>query len=288
MTENKKDTENSLTAPLDRNPDRSYIPNQGYRSLTEDEVSLAMKENNNNSIIKKFLSVERKYCDPVEPLQRIGLVSFVPAKGAIPDSQGIYGFAKLRGNFQNDVEASEKAEFLIRNVDSYQQIYHAYVGRPFPLTVSSKFSGDLNEIDLKKSMVDSVSNNIKVKKNEEQKQIKEIEEREKMLKEDVAKDEADPIDTYTTLKVKKAQVTWTYIETKKKLDEMKDIIIKTSNEIKDMDNENKEFSDLYFKKYCEARKESGLNLATNQENFMKFLVEDSDLSFDPSSSSYIY
>ena len=31
-------------------------------------------------------------------MQRIGLLSFVPAKGATPNSKGIYGFAKMRGN----------------------------------------------------------------------------------------------------------------------------------------------------------------------------------------------
>ena len=156
--------ENSLTAPLDRNPDRSYQPNQGHPNLSDDEVVNAMASLNNRDFIKKFLSVERRYADPVDALQRIGLISFTPAKGATPDSQGVYGFAKLRGNYPTDNEANERAEFLIRNVDSYHQIYHAYVGRPFPITNSSDFSGERKEIDIRKSMVDSVSASIKSKK----------------------------------------------------------------------------------------------------------------------------
>jgi len=271
--------ENSLTAPLDRNPDRSYQPNQGHPNLSDEEVVNAMATLNNTDFVKKFLSVERRYADPVDALQRIGLISFVPAKGATPDSQGIYGFAKLRGNYPTEHEANERAEFLIRNVDSYHQIYHAYVGRPFPLTQSSKYSADTTEIDLRKSMTESVSFSVKNKKNDERQQIKEIEEREEKLKEDCSKEEEDPYDFYTTLRVKKAQITWTYLETKKKLDEMKDIIIKTREQLVDMEKQDESYAKTYFKKYCDARTESGLGNSTNEDTFMKFLVEDHDLGF---------
>lgn len=275
----EQEIENSLTAPSDRNPDRSYKPNQGHRNLSEEEVENAMKSLDNKKFVNKFLKVERRYADPVEPMQRIGLISFVPAKGATPNEKGIYGFAKLRGNYPTDQEASERSEFLIRNVDSYHQIYHAYVGRPFPLTLSSDFSAETSEIDIRNSMVESVSASIKGKKQDERKQIQEIEEREKKLKEDTSKEENDPVDHYTTLRVKKAQITWTYLETKKKLDEMKDIIIKTRNEIEEIDAKDKSYSEKYFKKYCDARAESGLDNSKTQETFMKFLVEDVDLGF---------
>ena len=271
--------ENSLTTPSDRNPDRSYKPNQGYPPLSEEEVKNALNVLDNRSFVKKFPKVERKYADPVDSMQRIGLISFVPAKGATPNENGIYGFAKLRGNYPTDQEASEKAEFLIRNVDSYHQLYHAYVGRPFPLTESSEYSAETSEIDIRKSMTESVSHSIKGKKNDERQQIKEIEERETKLKDESNKDEEDPVEFYTTLRVKKAQIVWTYLETKKKLDEMKEIIIKTRVQIADMDKENKSYSESYFKKYCDARSDSGLDNSANQTTFMKFLVEDEDLGF---------
>ena len=266
--------ENSLTSPSDRNVDRSYNPTQNHPELSEEEVVNAMKTLNNSSFVKKFLNVERRYADPVDPLQKIGLISFVPAKGATPNDKGVYGFAKLRGNYGTEVEASEKAEFLIRNVDSYHQIYHAYVGRPFPLTVCSDFSGETHEIDIRKSMVDSVSFSIKGKKD-----IEEIQAREKELLEDTQKGEENPADYYTTLRVKKAQITWTYIETQKKMDEMKNIIIKSRNEINEMESTDDSFSKNYFEKYCEARKSSGLENSNIKDSFMKFMVEDIDLGF---------
>ena len=103
------EVENSLTAPSDRDPDRTYKPNQGHPQLSEKEVDDAMKELNDTKYVRKFLRVERRYADPVDPMQRIGLISWVPAKGATPNDKGIYGFAKLRGNYATNREASEKA-----------------------------------------------------------------------------------------------------------------------------------------------------------------------------------
>ena len=271
--------ENSLTSPSDRDISRNYEPNQGHRPLTEDEVKDAMESLNNNKFVKKFLSVERKYADPVDISQKIGLFSFVPAKGATPNDKGIYGFAKLRGNYSSENEANEKAEFLIRNVDSYHQIYHTYVGRPFPCTTLSDFSNEKIQIDIKKSMTESISNSIKNKKKDEMKEIQEIKEREEKLKEESKREDEDPYEFYTTLKVKKAQVTWVYLETLKKAEEMKQTIIKTRQEIEIMDKENTDFANTYFDKYKKARSEAGLDNSECQDTFMKFLVEDAILDF---------
>lgn len=286
MSTEKKDikhpeweTENSLTAPSDRNPDRSYKPNQGHRNLSEDEVVNAMETLNNNSYVKQFLKVERRYADPVDPMQRVGLISFVPARGATPNDKGIYGFAKLRGNFATNTEANEKAEYLIRNVDSYHQIYHSYVGRPFPLCTTSDYSGESVEIDIRKNMKESISDNIKKQKKEEMKTMDEIKEREKELIEDTSKEEQDPEDVYTTLRVKKAQLSWTYLETMKKIEEIKESIIKTRKEIEEMDQKDSSYKDVYLNKYLEARKQTGLDVTNMKDSFMKYMVEDAELPF---------
>jgi hypothetical protein len=279
MIHPEQEIENSLTAPADRDTTSEYKPSKTLPPLSESETAEAMQALNNLDFIKKFVKIERNYADPIEPLQRIGLISFVPAKGATPNSDGVYGFAKLRGNYQTDKEASERAEFLIRNHDSYHQIYHAYVGRPFPLTLSSKYSAETSEIDIKKSMTESISSDIKNKKQEEAKQMKEIEDREKELLQETRRETPDPLDHYITLRVKKAQITWTYVETQKKLEDMKNIIVKTRKEIEDMDAESSTYYESYFKKYCDAREQSGLDINTKQDNFMKFLVEDAKLDF---------
>jgi hypothetical protein len=276
----EQSVENSLTCPSDRDPARTYKPTQGHRELEEKEVVSAMKELNNDTFVHKFLRVERRYADPVDPSQKFALISYVPAKGAKPNEKGVYGFAKVRGNYGTLKECQEKCEYLIRNVDSYHQIYTAYVGRPFPLTTSSKYSEETSEIDMNKEMAKSVSASIKKKKKEDRDKMLEIKDREEKLQEDVKREPGDdPMEDYITLRVKKAQISWTYLETVKKLEEMKDIIIKTRKNIKEIEKDHPSFSKDYYKKYLDARSTAGLSNTSNEDNFMKFLVEDAKLPF---------
>ena len=87
------------------------------------------------------------------------------------------------------------------------------------------------------------------------------------------------MEDYITLRVKKAQISWTYLETVKKLEEMKDIIIKTRKNIKEIEKDHQSFSKDYYKKYLDARSTAGLSNTSNEDNFMKFLVEDAKLPF---------
>ena len=271
--------ENSLTSPEDRDRVNKWRPEQ-VPSLTESQSIEAVKELNNTYFTDKFPRVDRTYADPSLPMQYIGLISFTPAKGATPNENGVFGFAKLRGNFASEIDANQRAEYLIKNVDSHHQIYHTYVGRPFPITTSSQYSAKTEEIDIRKEMTKSISENVRSKKEDDEKTMKDMIEREEKLKEDVKKEEVDPYDQYITLQVKKAQLSWTYLEHKKKMDEIRGIIIKSREELKNMDSEFPDFRDKYFEKYMKARKDAGIkNLKEDQLNdsFMKFMIEDAVL-----------
>jgi hypothetical protein len=274
--------ENSLTAPSDRDPARTYRPNQSGPSLTEEQVSTAMKDLNVTSFIEKYPAIERRYADPPLQLQRFGLVSFVPAKGATPNPKGIYGFAKLRGNFATVPECGEQSEKLIRTVDSYHKIYTTYVGRPFPLTVSSDYSAETTEVDMRKDVTDTYRNDLKKKRAKEEKDMSEIKEREEALLAESTREEDDPEllqDTYITLRVKQAQLAWTYLETEKKMSEMKESILKTRKELAEMEEQDPTYKETYFKKYMDARTQAGLSTEQHGDNFIKFMIEDADLGF---------
>jgi hypothetical protein len=268
--------ESTLTSPSDRNTTSEFRLDQNVAPLTDVQVSDAMKELNVSSYVERFPQVERRYADPPVELQKVGLISFVPAKGATPNEKGVYGFAKLRGNFASEQEANEQAERLIRNVDSYHQIYHTYVGRPFPLTQSSEYSKEVNQVDLQKEMASAMSDDIRKKREKEQKDIEEIKNREKELLEDVKKTEENRDDHYTTLRVKKAQLTWTYAETEKKMKQMAGVIAKTRYELEELDRTHPELKDLYFNKYMDARRQAGLSTDKIDagNNFIKYMVED--------------
>jgi hypothetical protein len=273
--------ESSITPPEDRDKVNRWKPDQFVPPLEGDEYNEAVKELNDISITSKFSRVDRTYADPAIPLQVIGLFSFMPAKGAKPNENGIYGFAKIRGTYGTELEALQKSESIIKTVDSYNKIQHVYVGRPFPITLDSKYAAETSEIDIKKEMAKTVSQNIKDKKDEEYKTIQEIKQKEEALLEDTKKEVEDPYDEYITQRVKLAQLSFTYLEHQKKMDEIRNIIIKTRTKINDMNIEFPDFKDSYYKKYMDAREQAGIkeSEADTQANFIKYLVEDAPLDF---------
>ncbi len=246
---------------------------QNAPALTQEQVQSAVQALSDHSAVKNYPEVERRFIDPSIDKQKYGLFTFVPAKGATPNEKGIYGFAKLRGNFETQAEADERAEDIIRNVDSYHRIYHTLVGRPFPVTNTGDLAQDVNAVQLQQAY----SADVKKQREKEQKEIEEIKQREKELLDDVKKTEEDIDDRYTTLHVKRAQLCWTYIETKKKLEQMTGLIARARREIEEIDREHPELRGQYYNKYCEARKQAGLPVTGNpntDESFMKYLVQD--------------
>jgi len=259
----------SLTSPSDKSGKFQPVK----VTFSEDEVQEA------KSVLQKdirFTQVEQHFADPPQFGQMICLVSFIPSKGAKPDKDNIYGMMKVRGIYATEDEANERAEFLIRNVDSYHEIYHCHVGRPFPITTSEAFSDEIKTIDIKQKTTDIISEDILTQKKNDRQQVEEIKQKEKALLEESKRaqknEPADPFETYITEQVKRAQLIWTYVETRKKMATMKENIEKASSTIKEFDVDNPDFYEKYKKRYYEARKEAGLPEEDGNENsFIKFL-----------------
>jgi len=272
--------ESSLTAPEDRDHSKRWKAQVSEPALSPEETEGALQDLCNKDAI--FRKVERSYADPQMREQKLGLISFLPAKGASPNKHGIYGFAKLRGNYATLAEADERSEFLIRNHDSYNQIMTCYVGRPFPVTSSRKFSEDVREVDIRKEAAETMGEAIKRQTRKDEREVKEIKERERLLREDVKKIKEDPYDVYITSRVKKAQLVWTYHEHEKKMAEVKELIIKTRKDIVQLDEEHPDFKNTYLEKYRKARLDAGLKETTEEtgNNFMKYLAEDIEEGLD--------
>ena len=273
--------ESSITPPEDRDLVNRWKPDQFIPPLEGEQFKEAVKELNDTSVTSRFSRVDRTYADPALPLQSISLFSFMPAKGAKPNDNGVYGFAKIRGTFGTELESVQRAEYIIKNVDSYNKIQHVYVGRPFPITLDSKYAAETDEIDIKKEMTKTVSQNIKDKKDEEYKTMQEIKQKEEALLEDSKKETEDPYDEYITQRVKLAQLSFTYLEHQKKMNEIRGIIIKTRNRVNDMNEEFPDFKETYYNKYMDAREKAGIKESKEdtQANFIKYLVEDAPLDF---------
>jgi len=268
----------SLTAPCDKT--EKWVPDT-TASLVDTEAENAIKDLVIPPIAN-YPRLERMYADPKQIGQRFSLVSFIPSTKATPDKDGIYGMIKVRGTFATEDEANVRAEFLIKNVDSYHKIYHVLTGRPFPATASSKFSHVTTEIDIRNKIKNIVSADIKQQKDEENKVINEIKDREAKLLEESRKNKnqepTDPLEDYTTQKVKFAQLVWTYNETQKKLAKYRKIIIKTRDTVNETETKYPDFKEKYMEKYMKAREDAGLT-EDGENSFMKYLCEDIELDF---------
>lgn len=266
----------SLTAPSDYKKDSPNSLDMSATPLSGKDAENAYDELNDSTLLSKFKKVERAFVDPTIVGQTYSLFSFIPSSGATPDKDGIYGMIKSRGNYSTTAECNARARFLIENVDSYHKIYHCYTGRPFPATDTSKFSAETDEVELKKKTTKIISEDIKNQKMKEKREIEEIKERQEALMRD-AEEEEDPSERYTVLRVKKAQLIWTYKKTIAKLDDMKKIILKTHAEIEEMDASNPDFMKTYMDKYMSARKKAGL--PEDEDSFVKYMGEDIELDF---------
>jgi hypothetical protein len=111
--------------------------------------------------------------------------------------------------------------------------------------------------------------------------MQEIKQKEEELLADSKKEVEDPYDDYITQRVKCAQLSFTYLEHQKKMAEIKNIVIKTRDRIKELDEEYPEFKDNYYQKYMDARNKAGIKESKEdtQANFIKYLVEDAPLDF---------
>ena len=95
------------------------------------------------------------------------------------------------------------------------------------------------------------------------------------------REEIDTYDDYITQKVKLAQLSFTYLEHQKKMEEVKGIIINTRELIKKLDDEFPDYKTSYYEKYMQARRDAGIKETSDDlnANFLKFLVQDAELGF---------
>lgn len=260
------------------------LTNPQRNDLTEIELQNATKTLINKNMLQ-FPRQVKAINDPVILNQEYGLISFTPAHDVQPNKNGVYGVFKLRGNFATLDESQAYAEKLIRNHDSYNEIHTVRVGQCIPLSKKAELVEEVDVIDLNKEVESIVSKDVKEKRQKEKQEMKTIQEREKqLLKENteiLSGDYAeDPLDQYIMLKVKKAQLMWTLVETRKRMEnEIIPSIRKAKKDLQDMDEKYPEFDKQYYERYVSARESVGIKDQDklNYSYFMKYLLDDEDV-----------
>jgi hypothetical protein len=212
-----------------------------------------------------FPRTRKQRADPDVPGQRFALISFIPSSGASPDKDGCFGVAKVRGSFASVEEADEHAQNIVRNFDSYCPIDFVLVGRDFPIMKdNSVYVSETREVDIRNVLDKTTKEFIEKKRQEEKKEIEEIQERQKKLAEAPANAEnPDDIDYYIQLRVKKATALMRQDEAAKVMTQCKKVNEKTNAVLTEIEDKHPEFAEQYLERYENALKESGADVAQN-------------------------
>jgi hypothetical protein len=248
--------------------------------LTEEQTSNAVRSLVNKNFINLEYPKRVKFrVDPHLPGQTFALVSFIPSKHATPDKQGCFGVLKVRGTFPTMNEADKWAEHLVRNYDSYADIDFVPVGKDFPVMVDNTiYVETTREIDVRKKIEETVKEHIKNKKEEEQREIETIQERQnKLLNEHKEEQQEDmDLDYYTQLRVKKANAQHMLDECHKRMKECNEVIEKTQQQIDQVDEKSPEFKEQYLEKYKKALQAVGADASKNP--LIKYMDDSSSSS----------
>jgi len=253
----------------------SFIPvNPNEAPLSKEECTAAVAEL--YTAYKQFRAVNRRFDDPYrygEP--RYVLFSYVKSAGATADKDGFLGVAKIRGAFHTEREAAEKAEDLIKNVDSTNSIYTAMMGVPFPL-INKGHASELTEVDISNKIEKVISDNVKAKRKEEEKEIKAIEERRKALVTDdgvTITQSEDPAETYVQLRVKLAHLRYGIKEHTAKANECISMEKNVRQQIIESATKHPEYEDEFIKRYQAGRRKANVPENTDFGGFMKYLLD---------------
>jgi len=251
---------------LKRGRDGSRTP------LTDKEWEAASPEVVEKKFVDKFPRSFKYSADPIYRNQVYSLHSFIPAPGATPDKEGVFGMFKVRATCMTEEEADEHAEDIVRNVDSYNTVYHGYCGKWFPATLSSKYTQEIHEVDITKKVKEVISKNLVNKRKQEKKDIQEIKQREAELRKevkDIEENGEDPMDVYIELHVKKAHCLYTLERYKKDMLKLEKVCEESQTLIDKLDTDNPEFKNNYMDIYKQARSKVGLG--SEKEDFMKYM-----------------
>jgi len=288
-----------MPIPSDSSSNSGYKVKQEKIVIPEEHMQDAFDTLNKTGFVKKWPKVERFVTDPKFENQKYCLHSFVPSVGAKPDNNGIYGFFKCRGTFHNLDSMNQRAETIIREVDSHHELFHGLVGAPLPFTLSVDYCEETEDIDIRDSAIKSISNSVAESRERDRRVMKDIKQREMQLLDDTnmvldkktkstrpmndeelaeKKSKMTPeetnekeLDDYIAARVKRATYLYTLVETKKKTDKIKKNFEEVDAALKDIDAQDPELMKKYLDKYRKERERVGLE---ENHTFIEYLVSD--------------
>lgn len=263
-------------------------------SLSKEEAQVAKDELVKG--VNAFPRVNRRFVDPLragEP--KFALFSYIDKPDAdmisfldeIKDSlkpehkkrlaelnarpQLVKGVGKIRGAYLTQREADQRAEEIVRDIDSTNSVFTCIVGVPFPL-VTEGMSEEVSEIDLQNQTEHAIAQNVRRQRQKEQKEMEDIKRREEELLRNAEKDpNADDEENYITQRVKLAHLRYSIDQHVKKHAECVENEKKVVEWLVDMKNRNPKFEKTYMEKYMAGRKAAHIPDGHRPEGFMQYM-----------------
>ena len=216
--------------------------------------------------ISTYPQIVRQHVDPGITGQSTGIVSFMLLKEPKKSQDGkpVYGFMKLRGNYESQEVALAKAKKLVRDVDSKYEMKLAPVGVWVPITETQHAvqqmydvkGGDDEHPDSHKLIRDDA---FKEKEAERKAKMKELEDATKQLKEgsDIY-DDTHSLDFYTMKRVTEMHLVEELIVQEKKYNDLKEKVALTRGITLNLESEHPEYRDKWLDNYNGRRAETGI------------------------------
>lgn len=228
-----------------------WLPDQDAPNLTSEQTARAVQE-----LYTSFPKLERGFLDPPVDRQKIALFSFVPAE---ENKFGIYGFAKVRGVFDNEEHAKRHARKIIQKFDSVNHIHHVEVGKPFPILADfTKFTTEQDKIILDDALVEAEKALVQKDVDAEQQSDAYMAQRKEALLKDVdPESQKDPVHEYITKREKVANLSIVYEHCLLKVNELQNLLTRSWSEMQAL--ETPEILQVYKQVHDDTMKECGLD-----------------------------
>ena len=259
---------------------RNFVPPPA--KLTDEEARKIFDETVRRH---DYITGSNKMDTPIEG-QVFGAISFLPAPGAMPDKDGYFGFAILRGNKPNETSMIDHCVEVIHN-DQLSPMQIVRVGRPFPIVGPSyKFPAELTkEINVTAESARVYRAVAKQKLKTDRDAENELAVRREALQEEV--DRVDDFDDYLTLRGKLAAVANDLENVRRQEKLLVEIIVKNHRLRLEWDQRKPDYQTTFLKAIQDREAKVGIvkNLSEEMDrhverrqdmlcNYDKFLVND--------------
>lgn len=217
--------------------------------------------------------------DPIDAEQQFCVVTFDPATNAQPNGQGIFSWVKPRRVFADEESAAEYASSLVKK-DPHHSNFIVNMGQYFPVELNPH-SKEVQEVEVQKNMIESISESIRNRTKEDKEKISEISQRTESLLEKTNNNESvddneDLLTKYKRYHEARMFNISRYMQALEMIQEGRKSIKKYRNFVSELDSQDPNLRKTYLKDWVAARKKTGFSVETNT-NFSRYMEEDLEI-----------